>query len=194
MTLQGQEGERPRLQVVLSAKRIPYYFIANIGVMMFLIVSLAFTMFALPVVQLADRLNVVMTLVLSAVAFKLLCAEQLPELPYLTALDRYVLWGLAVLCLMALECVLVEHLASEDTKEWWDSYAGYTLTVVWGLSNVPAISGTFSRGTLTATIVVTSLLASLLVIGSLETGGWWHRQWNAVLDGALHAVADPPPD
>jgi hypothetical protein len=62
--------------VKLMATREPYYFVVNLGMMMFIIVSLAFASFSLPVTELADRLNVVMTLVLSAVAFKLLCAEQ----------------------------------------------------------------------------------------------------------------------
>jgi FtsH-binding integral membrane protein len=188
--VQGQEGERPRLQVVLNAKRIPYYFIANIGIMMFLIVSLAFTMFALPVVQLADRLNVVMTLVLSAVAFKLLCAEQLPELPYLTALDRYVLWGLGVLCLMALECVVVEHLVRDDAKEWWDAYAGYTFIVVWTLSNVPAIAGTFSPESVVVGAMVAIGFAITVVYNSLETDGWWHLLWRSIFDPILYAFAE----
>jgi len=49
---------------------------------------------------------------------------QLPELPYLTLLDWYVLWGLTVLCLLALECIVVEHLARSEHKEWYDSWAG----------------------------------------------------------------------
>jgi hypothetical protein len=49
---------------------------------------------------------------------------QLPELPYLTMLDWYVLWGLTVLCLLALECIVVEHRVLSENKEWYDSWAG----------------------------------------------------------------------
>ena len=64
-----------------TAKREPYYYVMNLGMMMFIIVSLAFALFSLPVASLNDRLNVVMTLVLAAVESKRLCAEQVCGLP-----------------------------------------------------------------------------------------------------------------
>eukprot|EP00037_Helgoeca_nana_P006650 m.61089 g.61089 ORF g.61089 m.61089 type:complete len:491 (-) comp17522_c0_seq2:170-1642(-) len=86
----GLKGARPRIQLVIQGKRKAQYYYYNSILIFMVIVSLSFSVFCMPVTQLSERLNIVMSLVLSAVAHKLLCAEQLPDLPYLTYLDGYV--------------------------------------------------------------------------------------------------------
>jgi hypothetical protein len=56
-----------------------------------MIQTLSFTAFWLePIQELSDRLQVVLTLLLTVVAFKLMIKEQLPSVPYMTDLDKYI--------------------------------------------------------------------------------------------------------
>lgn len=57
----------------------------------FLLSVLVFTSWAIPAEELADRLSVTLTLVLTSVAFKYMVAQELPKISYLTLLDKYIL-------------------------------------------------------------------------------------------------------
>lgn len=94
----GPKGNYARVVLKVKAERQPEYWVVNVGLLMFAIVSLGFTTFALPTSDTSDRLQLVLTLFLTAVAYKLLIAERLPDLPYLTLLHKYVLLGIGILC------------------------------------------------------------------------------------------------
>eukprot|EP00037_Helgoeca_nana_P006649 m.61084 g.61084 ORF g.61084 m.61084 type:complete len:495 (-) comp17522_c0_seq1:30-1514(-) len=132
----GLKGARPRIQLVIQGKRKAQYYYYNSILIFMVIVSLSFSVFCMPVTQLSERLNIVMSLVLSAVAHKLLCAEQLPDLPYLTYLDGYVLGGVGLLCVLAIECIVCATLFDTVTAESIDTVCGWGLVVIWLAVNV----------------------------------------------------------
>ena len=63
----------------------------------------------------SDRLAIIMTLMLTSVAFKTYVADQLPDNSYLTFMDKYLLAGIFLLVVMALECFLV-NMYVEDNR------------------------------------------------------------------------------
>lgn len=89
-----------KIKVVRKSK----YYVINVAMVMCLICSLALCAFTISPVHLGDRHAVDFSLVLTAVAFKLVLSDMLPKVSYLTKLDSYVL-----VCFFFLTCVTVLH-------------------------------------------------------------------------------------
>merc|ERR1712079_582298 len=68
----------------------------------------SFAVFAIEGTELADRLSVVFTMLLTAVAFKIVVADTLPKVAYTTLLDLY-LNGLFVSCCSSFLRMLFRH-------------------------------------------------------------------------------------
>jgi len=75
----------------LKMKRRWKVFFANIVFLMACISLLALTAFSLDKDDLGDRLNLLITLILTAVAFSYVVFDSLPNVPYLTFMDKYIL-------------------------------------------------------------------------------------------------------
>lgn len=85
---------RPHAKFVvnLRMKRKPGFYIWNIVIPFGMIVTLSFASFAFSVWDRCDvRMQVAVTMLLSAVAFKFVAIQTLPSIPYLTLLDKYIL-------------------------------------------------------------------------------------------------------
>jgi len=87
------------LEIKLKATRQARFYIINVALIMFLICSFVLCAWAVHPGAIADRWGVDFTLVLTAVAFKLILNDMLPRLSYLTTLDIYVLFGFVFLAL-----------------------------------------------------------------------------------------------
>ena len=77
----------------LKMKRRWKVFLWNIVFLMMCICALALTAFALGPDNLGERLNLVITLVLTTVAFSYVVFDNLPNVPYLTFMVKYILCG-----------------------------------------------------------------------------------------------------
>ncbi len=83
--------------------------------LMFLILLFrAFSTFAIPRGEIADRLSVTVTLMLAAVAFQFIVSTMLPKVSYLTVMDYYMLSGFVMLILMVLENAVCGAIESDD--------------------------------------------------------------------------------
>jgi len=92
---------------------------------MIVINGLALGAFAVPRSDTADRMSVSMTMVLTAVAFKLQIADSLPDLSYLTLLDGWVLASFLFIAAVAVENIFAEsHLADEEDELCRDIFVG----------------------------------------------------------------------
>ena len=100
----GQGIIKPCLNISLLAMRRPEYYLWNIEVPMFVLTSLTGLTWAVPPTDVADRLSVSLTLVLTAVAYKLTVAANIPQVAYLTLLDKFV-----SLCFIFMVTVAVEN-------------------------------------------------------------------------------------
>ncbi|CAH1796086.1 unnamed protein product [Owenia fusiformis] len=102
------------LSITARASRRPAFYVWNILVMMLFISGLIFSTFAIPTSQIAVRLKLAFTLVLTAVTFKFVVNQSLPKIPYLTYLDRYVLTSMGFLCIISIWHSVLAFLHSDD--------------------------------------------------------------------------------
>jgi hypothetical protein len=87
------------IQVV---SRNPGFYLLNLYLPTFLISSCVFSCFAFVVDEFGGRSAILVTLLLTVVAFKQVIGHHLPRLPYLTYLDRYVLAGLSLVVIVGI--------------------------------------------------------------------------------------------
>ena len=103
------------------------------------VTSMNFTAWSIAPDEASDRLQIDFTLLLTAVAFKLLVSDMLPNLDYLTMLDYYVFGCILLLCIMALA-----HSAMPFAD--WSSYDAttfYLLAAAWLAFNAAFVAVVF---------------------------------------------------
>merc|ERR1719317_373954 len=111
---------------------------------MMAVISLTqFTVFALdPVDDAADRLANSFTLVLTALVFMFVVASSLPNVPYLTQLDKYIYAVFFLMLLMSVECAIIVHMENAHDCDR-DFLVGFV--VAWGsIHIITAISSFLS--------------------------------------------------
>jgi len=101
----------------VDVSRHPSYYIYNVMVIMFLLVSMSLTSWAVDVGDTGDRLSVTLTLVLTAVAFKSSVSDCLPKISYVTFLDGYLFWSFTFLVSVVLENALSGKLNFSEYTE-----------------------------------------------------------------------------
>jgi hypothetical protein len=100
--------------VCCKVKRNAYFHERTILEPLAIFTWLTFVALVLPADGLNDRSGVALTMVLTAAAYKLVCAEQLPKLSFETALGEYVrgvfflIWGVCVICCLSYFCVKLD--------------------------------------------------------------------------------------
>lgn len=96
-------GEKQHLVCVFRVTRQPWNYIINIMFILFTTAVLSALSFVISLKEVADRSSVTLTLLLTVVAFKLLLADTLPKVSYLTYLDWYTMFCFAVIFFIAFE-------------------------------------------------------------------------------------------
>jgi len=94
------------------------YYFWNVYLVLFLLVSMAGSTFAFSSDNLGDRMNVVITMVLTVVAFKFSISQTIPRINYATYLDRYFLACMTFLSAAVLENALfirIQWVADNDS-------------------------------------------------------------------------------
>jgi len=86
--------------LIQNISRDPSFYLLNLYLPTLLISSSAFISFVFYVEDFNGRSSVLMTLLLTVVAFKQVIGQNLPRLPYITFLDRYALISLALIVLI----------------------------------------------------------------------------------------------
>jgi len=98
----SQSGcQYPGLNFALKVVRRPEFYLYNVVLPLFLLVAIAFSAFALTPEFLPDKLNIIMTILLTTVAYKLYIGDHIPKVSYLTYLDKYILLCYFILSGMA---------------------------------------------------------------------------------------------
>eukprot|EP00039_Didymoeca_costata_P016026 m.279950 g.279950 ORF g.279950 m.279950 type:complete len:820 (+) comp16323_c12_seq1:226-2685(+) len=103
-------GSPQRLVVAFRVSRQPWTYIYNVILIMFMTATLVAGAFFVPINDLADRAAITLTILLTAVAFKLVLQDGLPQVSYLTLLDKYVLVCFLAIFLVAVESTVVAFL------------------------------------------------------------------------------------
>jgi len=104
-SMSGSGKQYPHFYWYFLLSRRPAFFHWNVSAPIFVLTSLSFAAFALE--EVSDRVAVNLTLLLTSVAYKLVVVSSLPQLSYLTVLDKYTLFSSLVICtVFAVDTVL----------------------------------------------------------------------------------------
>lgn len=112
-TMYPPESDRKgtaKTSVRLRATRKPRYYITNIVGMMCILNCMCIAAFGIEVPDIADRLSVTMTMMLTAVAFKFIVGDQLPKVSYNTYLDFYLLYTMFFMFMCSIYFCFGPHL------------------------------------------------------------------------------------
>eukprot|EP01083_Nonionella_stella_P011470 32575_1 len=93
----------------LKVKRRWKVFFYSILLLLACITMLALTAFSLGPEVLGDRLNLLITLILTAIAFSYAVFDQLPNVPYLTYMDQYILGSYGFMVVLMLETSMIRQ-------------------------------------------------------------------------------------
>lgn len=103
------------VDITVFLRRRSLYYVWNIYLPMFLLTLMTGANLVIPICEVADRLSVNLTLILTAVAYKFIAAQDLPNVAYLTFLDTHVLVCLASLFASVVETGVLAAIKSTDT-------------------------------------------------------------------------------
>jgi hypothetical protein len=95
-----QEKMVSRIDVELKIKRTANYYLNNVALVTFILISLSFCVWGLSPEATSDRQNVFINLFLTVMAFKMVLQSLLPKVSYMTRLDRYLLGSSVFLVVM----------------------------------------------------------------------------------------------
>eukprot|EP00484_Ammonia_sp_Unknown_P001953 CAMPEP_0197022306 /NCGR_PEP_ID=MMETSP1384-20130603/3213_1 /TAXON_ID=29189 /ORGANISM="Ammonia sp." /LENGTH=642 /DNA_ID=CAMNT_0042450323 /DNA_START=41 /DNA_END=1969 /DNA_ORIENTATION=+ len=127
----------------LKVKRRWKVFFANIVFLMCCISLLALTAFSLGADDLGDRLNLLITLILTAVAFSYVVFDSLPNVPYLTFMDKYILGNYAFLVALMVWSSFMRQDWFTEIMDVWAMYASIIGLFLYNLGF--GVYGTFLR-------------------------------------------------
>ncbi|CAM9449493.1 unnamed protein product [Heterosigma akashiwo] len=147
------DGDRPmfsNLELRIDVARKPFYYTAKILSVMVLAMLIGASTFAISTEDIADRLAQGITIFLTLVAFQFAVATDLPQLPYLTTLDKVNIVTYFLVTLSMFENVVVACIQSSDIVQTIETLSlvsylsGIGLTLAWlivqatkSLSTVP---------------------------------------------------------
>lgn len=90
--------------VAIPVNRHPGFYLHNIVFVMFGLGSLGLGVFIIPFKKVAERAIFVLTMLLTILAFKFVANESLPQIQYLTWLDKYLAASMSFQAIMMLCC------------------------------------------------------------------------------------------
>jgi len=108
------------------------YYFWNVFLILFFLVTMSGAAFSMPADQPSNRLSVVITLVLTAVAFKSSISQNIPKISYNTFVDTYSFYCTCFLGLVVLENSVVPYINAENA----DSIFIAVVVVMWGMFNL----------------------------------------------------------
>ena len=124
----------PRFTFSVVLQRQPMYYLTNIALPMMVLTYLGFLSFAVSFdgsrLDTSDRLSITLTLLLTAVAYKFVVASAIPQVSYLTLLDKYISLCFGFLCLIITENALFPFF---ETRPGWAVTGTHELYVFLGL-------------------------------------------------------------
>lgn len=106
-------------QVEIRMQRKPDYYLVNVVLPLFLMITLSFCAFAVDADSFSDRFSVLGGVLLSTVAFRFTYADAMPKVSYQTWLDSYVLFAnLFLIGLTFLVCYMSIREGTSEAVSW----------------------------------------------------------------------------
>eukprot|EP00656_Telonema_subtile_P055105 TRINITY_DN8435_c0_g1_i1.p1 TRINITY_DN8435_c0_g1~~TRINITY_DN8435_c0_g1_i1.p1 ORF type:complete len:363 (-),score=90.04 TRINITY_DN8435_c0_g1_i1:90-1178(-) len=110
--------EGAMLEVRVLAERKPDFYMWNVLLLNFMMVTVNCAVVGIHQDELASRLGVTLTLMLTAIAFKFVLMSTMPVVSYLTLLDCYVIMSFGWLFASCFESYLASTVLSEAADHW----------------------------------------------------------------------------
>ena len=110
----------PMLTFAVKIQRRPNFYFVNVVLPMFLICLLGFPCLLLNASELNDRLGIVLTLLLTAIAYKAYLADMCPKTSYTTWIDKYIICCTLLLTCLGIESTFMFWLSSWDQGTCWN--------------------------------------------------------------------------
>ena len=123
--IENKSDDIPFLHCSLRLSRNYTPYIYRIFLPMFIILLFVTSVFYFPADGLDSRLNFIITILLTIVAFLIILSDLLPTIPYLTTIDKYTLFGFCYILLCAILCMVFNICGVENTpfEHYFFTYA-----------------------------------------------------------------------
>jgi len=128
----------------IPIERHSNYHLSHTMFPLFMIVCAAFGAFFVPIADVADRLSVSLTAMLTAVAFQFNVTSNLPDAGYNTAIDVYIMFAFLTLFAVIMENMLMGSFEESDGCEKADNVLGVLLYILWAICNLVFYVRSFS--------------------------------------------------
>ena len=114
------DDKYPTCSIQMHVKRRSSHYMYNVVSVMLLITAMTFSSFLFAPDDLGDRLQIILTLLLTSVAFKYVTIQSLPKVSYLTFLDKYVLGCMFFQFMLSIQASVSSLLRNKirDKFEW----------------------------------------------------------------------------
>mmetsp|Transcript_14277 Transcript_14277/g.38485 ORF Transcript_14277/g.38485 Transcript_14277/m.38485 type:complete len:275 (+) Transcript_14277:3-827(+) len=122
----------PRASFEIAVERRCEYYLWNVILVVWATVGMSYTIYSIDPADVADRMAITTTLLLTLVAFKFTFVADMPKKAYLTWMDKYLVVAFIIVVLQAAEVFWSAHLAKKhpdspylDLLEWWSQVGLY---------------------------------------------------------------------
>lgn len=113
ITEPGSENFKPEYIVKFQIQRKGFYYVKNFCFPNFIFAVISFSVYLDETSDIVGRLSILLTLLLTVVAFKFSTVSSIPQLTYETALENYVLSLFLIISVSCIESMIVCKLRSE---------------------------------------------------------------------------------
>jgi hypothetical protein len=121
----------------LRVERLVTFYLLNIAFILAMIVSLSFLSFCIDCNAVGERIGITLTLLLTAVAFKMACESHIPVVAYVSLLDQYVIGSFIFLWMITIEAGVMT-LLPEAVRLTADRIAAVVFILMWLLFHAAA--------------------------------------------------------
>ena len=117
-------------------RRFQKYFFTNVTFPVGLISGLSLVQFSVPPDESGGRVDITLVLLLTLAAYKQLAAQMVPQVDYMTKLDKYIMANFVLCALNVVAAGTLQHAAEEDIEDVsgrpvWDLAVLGVLSAVW---------------------------------------------------------------
>jgi len=116
-----EQDDDGSIKLSVLAERKPGFYMWNILLLNFFLVMVNSAVAGIHKEDLADRLSVTLTLMLSAIAFKFVLIQTIPVVSYLTLLDRYVILSFSWLFVSCLESYMAATFLTQQMDDCFNA-------------------------------------------------------------------------
>ena len=115
--LKNEGVEVSVLKLTITAKRDAEYYVFRVLAPLFLVVAMSWCIFWIPPDRFEFQIGLGATSMLTAIAFSLSLASQLPTLGYLTVLDKMLIWSIVLVFLSIVQALVSGRMVMKDRAE-----------------------------------------------------------------------------